>query len=30
VFDGGPDDEAVETVELHAQDGVTTMTVLVT
>jgi len=27
VFDGRPDDEAVETVELHEQDGVTTMTV---
>jgi hypothetical protein len=29
VFDGRPDVEAVETVELHEQDGVTTMTVLV-
>ena len=28
VFDGRPDDEAVETVELDEQDGVTTMTVL--
>lgn len=28
VFDGMPDVEAVETVELHEQDGVTTMTVL--
>jgi uncharacterized protein YndB with AHSA1/START domain len=28
VFDGRPDDEAVETVELHEQDGVTTMTIL--
>jgi uncharacterized protein YndB with AHSA1/START domain len=28
VFDGRPDVEAVETVELHEQDGVTTMTVL--
>ena len=26
VFDGRPDAEAVETVELHEQDGVTTMT----
>ena len=30
VFDGRPDDQAVETVELHEQDGVTTMTVLLT
>jgi uncharacterized protein YndB with AHSA1/START domain len=29
VFDGRPDVEAVETVELHEQDGVTTMTVLI-
>jgi uncharacterized protein YndB with AHSA1/START domain len=29
VFDARPDDEAVETVELHEQDGVTTMTVLI-
>jgi len=28
VFDGRPDDEAMETVELQEQDGVTTMTVL--
>ena len=28
VFDGRPDVEAVETMELHEQDGVTTMTVL--
>lgn len=28
VFDGRPDDEAVETVELREDDGVTTMTVL--
>jgi hypothetical protein len=28
VFDGRPDVEAVETVELHEQDGVTTMTIL--
>ena len=28
VFDGWPDVEAVETVELHEQQGVTTMTVL--
>ena len=28
VFDGRPDVEAGETVELHEQDGVTTMTVL--
>ena len=28
VVDGRPDVEAVETVELHDQDGVTTMTVL--
>ena len=28
MFDGTPDVEAVETVELHEQDGVTTMTVL--
>jgi len=28
VFAGRPDVEAVETVELHEQDGVTTMTVL--
>ncbi len=28
VFDGWPDVEAVETVALHEQDGVTTMTVL--
>jgi uncharacterized protein YndB with AHSA1/START domain len=28
VFDGRPGDEAVETVELHEQDGTTTMTVL--
>ena len=28
VFDGRPDDEAVETVTLYEQDGVTTMTVL--
>jgi uncharacterized protein YndB with AHSA1/START domain len=28
VFDGRPDDEAVETVTLHEEDGVTTMTVL--
>jgi uncharacterized protein YndB with AHSA1/START domain len=26
VFDGRPDDEAVETVTLHEEDGVTTMT----
>ena len=29
VFDGRPDVEAVETVELHERDGVTTMTVLI-
>jgi uncharacterized protein YndB with AHSA1/START domain len=29
VFDGRPDVEAVETVELHEEDGVTTMTVLI-
>jgi uncharacterized protein YndB with AHSA1/START domain len=28
VFDRRPDDEAVETVTLHEEDGVTTMTVL--
>jgi hypothetical protein len=28
MFDRRPDFEAVETVELHEQDGVTTMTVL--
>ncbi len=28
VFDGRPDDEAVETMTLHEQDGVTTMTTL--
>ena len=28
VFDGRPDDEATETVTLHEQDGVTTMTTL--
>ncbi len=28
VFDGRPDDEAVETVTLHEEDGVTTMTTL--
>jgi uncharacterized protein YndB with AHSA1/START domain len=28
VFDGRPDDEAHETVELHEEDGVTTMTIL--
>jgi uncharacterized protein YndB with AHSA1/START domain len=29
VFDGRPDDEAVETMTLHEQDGVTTMTILI-
>jgi uncharacterized protein YndB with AHSA1/START domain len=29
VFDGRPNDEAEETVELHEQDGVTTMTILI-
>ena len=28
VFEGRPDDSAVETVELHEEDGVTTMTTL--
>jgi uncharacterized protein YndB with AHSA1/START domain len=28
VFDGRPDDEAMETVVLHEEEGVTTMTVL--
>ena len=28
VFDARPDDEAVETMTLHEQDGVTTMTIL--
>ncbi len=28
VFDGRPDDEAVETMELHEEGGVTTMTIL--
>jgi uncharacterized protein YndB with AHSA1/START domain len=28
VFEGRPDDEAVETVTLHEEDGVTTMTTL--
>ena len=28
MFDGRPDVEALETMELHEQDGVTTMTVL--
>jgi len=29
VFDGRPDDEAVETVTLHEEDGITTMTILI-
>jgi uncharacterized protein YndB with AHSA1/START domain len=29
VFDARPDDEAVETMTLHEQDGVTTMTILI-